>query len=218
MEVFSSQIGCQKSCLICGDEVFQTVLSRDGPNMTSDSRLIDMPLVKEQCKKCGYVRSDGFSGSALSQFYEQNYTLAEDQMDAIPKHFTEAGVISKFQSQANWVIRSLPEDFFPSKCLEIGCGAGDLIEELMKFWPNCEFVGVEPNSHAKKTANSKGLKVYASISEVSDVNFDISISFAVIEHLAEPGSLFDLGMKLRDTGVVVVVQPVQEGSPMTYSF
>ena len=211
MELSESQESSENNCIICDNENFQTVLNSGGVNMTSDSRLMNMPLIKEQCEKCGYVRSANFSEFTLPQFYEQNYTLAEDQFDAVPKHFTEVGVISKFESQAKWVIKNLPKNYSPKKCLEIGCGAGNLIEELRKFWPDCKFVGVEPSTQARYIASSKGVTVYKSTDEVSEVDFDLSISFAVIEHLAEPWLLFDLKNSLKDSGFVVIVQPIQEG-------
>ena len=71
-----------------------------------------------------------------------------------------------------------PED----TVLDFGCGGGFLLKNI-----NCKKrIGVEINPHARETAKSNGIEVYASVNEVSDNCANVIISNNALEHCHHP--------------------------------
>ena len=98
-----------------------------------------------------------------------------------------------------------------SNALDIGCGTGNLTQELQKF--SHEVFGVEISKEAGKIAEGKGIKV--SYLDVDDDNlpfvngfFDIIFCGELIEHLFDPDHLLDeIFRTLKTKGIAVITTP-----------
>jgi len=98
-----------------------------------------------------------------------------------------------------------------SKILEIGCGEGNFIEQLVS--ETTETWGVEPDISSADIATTKIFKVLLGtldqvLDELPENYFDVIVLNDVLEHLLEPwDDLKLLKSKLKDQGAVVTSIP-----------
>lgn len=98
-----------------------------------------------------------------------------------------------------------------SKILEIGCGEGNFIEQLVS--ETTETWGVEPDISSADIAKTKIFKVLVGtldqvLDELPENYFDVIVLNDVLEHLLEPwDDLKLLKSKLKDQGAVVTSIP-----------
>lgn len=94
------------------------------------------------------------------------------------------------------------------KVLDIGCGQGDLMEEMRDR--GCYVQGVEPNHASAMAALNKGFQVHISRFEDSplpDNNFDVIVLWHVLEHtLSARTSLIKSRKLLREGGRIFFCQ------------
>jgi len=93
--------------------------------------------------------------------------------------------------------------------LDIGCGHGDLMEELRD--KGCSIQGVEPNPSSAKTAADKGFLVHMGHFEeitLPENDYDVLIFWHVLEHTFSPrSSLLKAGKLLKAGGRIFICCP-----------
>lgn len=90
--------------------------------------------------------------------------------------------------------------------VDFGCGAGWLLERLKCAGK----LGVEPNSAARVSADSRGIKIVQSVDRIPDRWADLVISNHALEHCANPLlELQSLLTKLAPGGRAVFIVPCQ---------
>ena len=98
------------------------------------------------------------------------------------------------------------------KVLEIGCGSGFFLKELMN--KGIDATGIELNEIAVQDAKALGLKVILStIEEYSkfDEKYDVICSFQVLEHVYQVKSFLDSCLKiLNKDGILIISVPNNE--------
>ncbi|EAR07395.1 class I SAM-dependent methyltransferase [Reinekea blandensis] len=99
-----------------------------------------------------------------------------------------------------------------SKLLEIGCGAGTLLQELALMGPEC--TGIEKSGSALCVANQinknlySKIQLHASISDVEDTRFDYVFAFDVLEHIEnDTQALTEWNQLLNKTGKLIISVP-----------
>jgi SAM-dependent methyltransferase len=193
-------------CDLCGSPERDLLAELGPPAMTSDSRVVEAVLVKEECRRCGLVRSgSAFSEDALSDHYDA-YALEEEPE---PLVFTEHGPEPRSAVMAQWLDEiGLGE---PSSVGEIGCGEGRLLERLATRFPDARVSGVDLSERAVERARSRGLDVRHAGYDGLDGQYDLLVSLAVVEHVPSPADYFRrLAERLTDDGLLVVGQPLPD--------
>ncbi|GHS96365.1 methyltransferase [Synergistales bacterium] len=101
------------------------------------------------------------------------------------------------------------EKFMQGKSiLDFGCGNGGFLELLTRQDKTRQVVGVDLDAEAVKIINSSGIECYRSISELSEVKFDIVFMFHIIEHLPKPTLILnELFEHMANDGVIVIETP-----------
>jgi 2-polyprenyl-3-methyl-5-hydroxy-6-metoxy-1,4-benzoquinol methylase len=200
-------------CDLCGSTYYTHLLElTTGRAMRSDRGVVSMNLSKVSCNRCGLVRSgQQFDQQALQQFYSDDYTLSVQ-----PEHYfyTRHGRVSRSKVLCDWLIDSMGA--YPwqktNRCLEIGAGAGLLMQELRQRFPEHQFEGVELNHAAVAQAQQQGLPIYQrTLNDLNANQYDIIYSIAVIEHVPSPTQfLAEIHKHLRPGGWLFLCQPTQD--------
>lgn len=93
------------------------------------------------------------------------------------------------------------------KVLDVGCGDGQAVKKLDKYF---QTEGVEPDELARDCCINAGLKVHSNLDSLKDraENFDAISMFHVIEHIYEPSNLLrQLRELLSSKGILVIETP-----------
>jgi SAM-dependent methyltransferase len=98
----------------------------------------------------------------------------------------------------------------PRRIMDVGAGAGILLDEIHAMEPQAELVAVEPGATLAETCRRRGLSVFQGFAEdaaqqgLADTA-DLVLSSEVIEHAPDPiGFLAALGRLARPGGLVLV--------------
>lgn len=93
------------------------------------------------------------------------------------------------------------------RVLDFGCAGGWILKNL-----DCaERVGVELNPAAHAFCRENGVKVYSSLDQVTERNFDVIISHHCLEHVPYPlEALRAIRGLLKDGGNLVLVVPIDD--------
>jgi len=102
-----------------------------------------------------------------------------------------------------------------SDVLEIGCGTGDLLEQL-KQKNDCRVFGIELNAQAAGTARTRGVPIYEGtlhdLSQNQDARFDVICHFQVLEHVSDPNRFIaDCLVLLKNSGYLLIGVPDRDG-------
>lgn len=201
-------------CDLCRSTDAATVLEYCGQAMTSDSRVVSLPLKKVQCGRCGLVRNRyELSESYLHEHYGKEYQLGARAAGGEPMVHTETGTLRRSQIIADWIVRCAEmAGLNPSgRLLEVGCGEGSLLKELATRWPKMETFGIEPNEASVVAANQQELNVSQGTYREVKGSFDVIVSVAVVEHVLSPRSFIcSLAEHLAEGGMMIQIQPCQD--------
>ncbi|MGT2434951.1 class I SAM-dependent methyltransferase [Bradyrhizobium betae] len=167
--------------------------------MLSDGKAITRALAKMSCLACGSAFHASKTAEAdIRAIYDDGYTLAS----AAPK--SDAG---RARAYGDWIRR----EFEPPKAiLEIGCGSGALLSELLRSWPDAHACGVDPAlpTAAQSQQNIRLLRGFVEDVPTGTGPFDLIIAVNVIEHTTSPSAfLRSLRDHLAPNGRIVIICP-----------
>ena len=145
--------------------------------MASDLRVVDAPLRKETCERCGLVRT---AGGPHGVHFGEGYTLyAHAPAQGVPERTRQA-------RYADWIASMASTS--PAAVLDAGCGNGSLLLALRERWPAARLYGCDPSRDGVRHGQTAGLMLWASsIAGVpADVRADLIVTVNVIEHIPDP--------------------------------
>ncbi len=171
----------QTNCARCGSS--DSKVCFEGPD-----RLEGLPgnFRFVECTTCGTFRQDPrLPWESLAKFYPENYT-AYDYIAAENKNI----IADKIRNRGNRKRRRAIEQYQPGgRLLEVGCGTGAFIQELLKAG-NWTVEGIEPGEKAAlHVRNSLNIPVIHGLFEEADLEsgaYDAIVMWCVLEHLENP--------------------------------
>jgi SAM-dependent methyltransferase len=193
----------EKPCYICDNSIFVEVLDNK-PSMSSDGQIVDIKINKQECIKCGTVRSS--DTSFLNEFYENHYQLNVANSD--PYYIFQTEKMSKSEMHLEWLIKLLDIELKNiNSIIEIGCGSGNLLS-LFKIKNK---YGVEPSKEASNFASKIANVRNISYEEINDdEKYDLILSSCVIEHTLDPNDFLKKNYKIaNDNSIIIVGLPIQ---------
>lgn len=172
-------------------------------SLISDGRMISLGLVRKSCTTCGLAsHAEPLAEEVVRSFYDGAYDLgAEPGRAEIARAAAHAALIAETQSGAN----------APRRVLEVGCGAGLVLDAMAARWPEATAVGLEaaPQLAARRSRSAAIIHqgFFEDLPE-SQANFDLIYAINVIEHAADPVTfLRGAADRLGRGGCVVLMAP-----------
>ena len=192
-------------CNICGSVSFQDVLLFNRL-IFSDGSKSNGNLIKEECAKCGTIRTK--LKMNLEEFYFKNYQPSRN-IDTVALVDNEE--INRSQFIYNWIEDLIPNEIFQkiNSVFEIGCGQGYLLEKFdMK-----DKSGIEPSSKASALASKIAQIRNIGYEQINDnEKYDLTLSYCVIEHVENPNSFIEKNYKIlnEEGGIMCIALPIQD--------
>jgi SAM-dependent methyltransferase len=170
--------------------------------MLSDGRVLPRALKKLSCLGCGAIsHASAIAGSEVRDIYDRGYSLA----GAAPR--SDA---ARARAYSRWIESECTP---PRSILEIGCGSGSLLRQLVAAWPESRGYGIDPALPENARSDDRIRLQRGFIEDIPDDvrNFDLIVAVNVIEHMPDPGQfLTALHARLAPKGRVVVVCPAAD--------
>ena len=167
--------------------------------MLSDGRVISRPLAKMSCLRCGSAfHSSGTAKDDIRAIYDDNYKLAT----VAPKSDAE-----RAKAYGNWIRTEIDR---PNTILEIGCGSGALLSELLRTWPDASACGVDPVLPAAAQSQERIKLVRGFVEDVpaGAGPFDLIVAVNVIEHTINRVKILQsLRDHLAPNGRIIIICP-----------
>lgn len=202
------------ACDLCGSPEINVVMDLSGPSMTSDSRILPLPIRKVECTACGLVRrGDPFSEGEMALHYDDEYELGQSAAASEPLFYTGRETVPRSAMAFRWIDASLGTAGMasPRSVLEIGCGEGSLLGRMADAWPESTCEGLDLAQSSVGLAASRGLRVKRGGYQQAEGLHDLIVGFTVLEHVPSPVDfLRRLGAHLTPGGHLVTVQPCQD--------
>jgi 2-polyprenyl-3-methyl-5-hydroxy-6-metoxy-1,4-benzoquinol methylase len=157
-----------------------------------------------RCRKCGLVRLSPRPGPG---FLTEAYRTSQD-----PLYMTEHA--SRLANARAW-LRLVERHAQPGRLLDVGCGAGVLLEAASPRW---QVAGVEPSAwaaaEARRTLGAEVFEGSLESAKLPDAGFDVVTMLDVIEHVPSPRqALAEVKRILKPGGAVFILTP-DIGAPM----
>lgn len=152
-----------------------------------------------KCKRCGLVFSSPILPSKeIDQFYKESICTYDEQTPFLTKTYLKI---------INNVINNLPKN---PKILEIGCGNGFLIKELVVRGVTNQIFGVEPSvKMVKKADRSVRKRIKADIfkqNQFTKNSFNLICCFHTLDHMVDPNEFVSESFSLlKGHGYIIVV-------------
>ncbi|MCK1271792.1 MULTISPECIES: class I SAM-dependent methyltransferase [unclassified Bradyrhizobium] len=151
------------------------------------------------CLTCGTAfHASSTAEDDIRAIYEDDYELAT----AAPK--SDA---ARARAYGDWIRTEFNP---PNAVLEIGCGSGALLSDLLRTWPDARACGVDPALPATAQSQQRLRLVRGFVEDVpADAGpFDLIVAVNVIEHTTNPGAfLRSLRDHLAPNGRLVIICP-----------
>ena len=197
-------------CDLCGADSFDALIDlRRSTSLRSDGVVVNKPLVKIACSRCGLVRSGDMPDAASADAeYRTEYGTSHDEH----LFYTSRGPVARSTAVADWMTPHVPSVVWGTAhaALEVGAGAGLLIHELQRRHPEKKFVGIEPNASAADAGRSAGIDIRSSFHDLKGC-VDVAWAVAVVEHVRSPTAfLGSIRRVLQEGACLVLLQPTAD--------
>ncbi|MBU0512079.1 MAG: class I SAM-dependent methyltransferase, partial [Chloroflexi bacterium] len=170
------------TCAWCGSAASELIF--EGPD-----RLEGLPGIFRfvRCQQCGSFRQNPrLTRDSLSEYYPENYVAYDYGADS-----DQNPLRKRIKNHGNWKRRRAIERFQPGgRLIEVGCGTGAFLRELLSSGHWDVVVGIEPSekaaSHVRQTLDipiHQG--VFADVT-LEPESFNAVVLWCVVEHLAQP--------------------------------
>lgn len=169
--------------------------------MTSDWRVIDAPLTRAACDRCGLAARPLPSPSDAAALFHTDYTLY-----AHPPG--EPRERARQEAYAAWIAAAVPAA--PARVLDVGCGNGSLLIALRAHYPQAEMLGCDPSAASVAWGDEHGLRLWQGAAESlsPDLQADLVVAVNVIEHTTDPLAFIGaVSGALAKGGTLVLVCP-----------
>lgn len=180
-----------KECPICGSSEIKDVISRANDYITGDLFQI------LGCKVCGICFTYPMPYD-IESYYPSNYRAYGPHVTRLLRTFYDFRVRKWMKMRDS-----------PGTALEIGCGAGLMLDALRRRgW---QVMGLErTEAMAAYTRDTMGLNVISGRFEsmAKEMRFDLIILFNVLEHMKDPLSILkECAARLKPGGVILINVP-----------
>ncbi|MGI5913601.1 MAG: class I SAM-dependent methyltransferase [Bacteroidales bacterium] len=164
-------------------------------------------LVK--CACCGMVYTDNPPSPAeIGKYYDSEGYLSHNDNATGPISVIYRGARKFMLARKRKAIEKL-SGLKSGYLLDIGCGTGHFLEEMLKYGWNVE--GVEINEFARKQAallTSANILDPLELSDLPSNSFDVITLWHVLEHFHDPRNYMEeIGRLLKPKGICVVALP-----------
>lgn len=167
--------------------------------MLSDGRVVRHQLAKMSCLGCGAAfHASAMTDAEIRTIYDDDYTLAQwsPKSDAL-----------RARAYCSWI---RAEAATPLNVLEVGCGSGALLSELLAAWPEANGFGLDPALPDAGRSNGR-LRLARGTAEEIPLDgkwFDLIIAVNVIEHTLAPATFLKaLRSRLAPNGQIIIICP-----------
>lgn len=153
------------------------------------TNIINCDILYIHCKTCDlrfFIGEDGIIKTGNQEFY--------NSFNKLPWYYFD----EKYEYK--YVANFIKDNY---KILEVGCGKAAFI----KFLPDTikkQYTGLELSTDAKNMAKTNGVNIeninIEEYAKTSNKNFDITCSFQVLEHVANPRSFIESQISLMNRG------------------
>ncbi len=178
------------------------------------------PAVCKVCNSVSLVEKMNVSGFKLFLCSKCDFLgLYENLQSELDKYFSESKALSTYAQNvllqagerkakifaplARKIKDAVPEAL---DILEIGCGAGLLLDELSLSFPNANIFGLESHTETAEIGVSRGLKVENI--KFEDFNterkFDVIVFWAVLDHIGDPKAFLKRCFNLLKHGGMLI--------------
>lgn len=170
-------------CPVCDAEEAQ-LLDPPHPSrsLASAGVILGVPLSKMQCLKCGLLRQSPLPDSVKAELYGNKYGWYHKRPG------TAASELARYATMATWIFAELAP-FNPSSLMDVGCGAGFLLDALRQARPSIAYAGIDPSIENSALARARGFSVTTGIvSDAASPNarYDVVLASNVISHIGDP--------------------------------
>ncbi|WP_334161840.1 class I SAM-dependent methyltransferase [Phenylobacterium sp.] len=191
-------------CSNCGGERLALLGPASEVSTTTDGQVIPHRWSKSECGACGMVESllpdlaglSGFSYQDTYRFYDRAAMAAFEA----PRYGMYASVVARLIGEVS-----------ATRVLELGAGAGWVLERLAALCPGVAVRGLEPSSAMAEAAGAAGVRMIAGQlpnAELARWRPDFIYSVNVIEHVADCGQFLSAAAEiLADHGHLLVICP-----------
>ena len=109
----------------------------------------------------------------------------------------------------------LVREAYPQSLIDLGCGNGQLLDDLARAFPNMRLAGLDLSSRQIEENRVRAPQIEWMVGDLSQEiepkQFDVVTASEVIEHLDEPRGLLDNARRLGDTLILTTQSgPVRE--------
>jgi len=197
------------NCDICGQEAHEIFMKIDDYRHGARTEFC---VVK--CKNCGLLFTNPrLSEEAVNLASEESFGPWDKNKSGAAKRASlfvrRHPALRKMWHKITGEYLSEMLERSRGRVLDIGCGFGDILEDLAR--KGCDACGVETNPIAVKGCLKKGLKVFCGTLEEArfeNESFDAVILCHVIEHLPHPkAALREIYRILKPEGLALVYCP-----------
>ena len=197
-------------CPLCGSENYKKLFN-------ASDKISNLPgiFTVVKCNKCDLVRTNPRpTPQSIGFYYPDDYApyldTDKDESNVVPNHkgFVKK-ILEKLFGGLDDKVHVLPENFMPTKVLEIGCASGSYMTMLRaKGW---DVEGIEFSPSSAQKARDKGFEVFTgSVEDAAEpkVKYDLVVGWMVLEHLYDPkGVLKKLNSWTNYNGKIVLSVP-----------
>lgn len=160
-----------------------------------------MPLQKFQCPDCGVLRQCPHPEQTKIEFYRDKYELYHQRPG------TSQSELARYTAIADWIFAEL-SPFSPQTVLDVGCGAGFLLDALRRHHQTAIYAGIEPSVQNSALARARSFEVVTGFlpgTRPPNERYDLILASHVISHIVDPRSFLSaFANTITENGRVVI--------------
>lgn len=195
-------------CVSCGSDKWINIPSANPiQSLTTACVVVNEPIGKAQCKKCGLVQRihEKFMGN--TRYYEEKYEGYYSRPGSDNFHTI------RYNLMCDWIINATAR-FRPGAILDAGCGQGGAMLCLRERYPASDIFGIEPSVANALRAEKHGFKIIKTkLGDDTEIKkqVDLVVAIYVLQHVSDPVDFFK-GVKkyLNPNGLAAFIIPKSE--------